>query len=146
MSRIGLSSLVLLLVFASACARTPATGVARCPDPPDPSVLAALPEAPALAGDATRGDALFQRDCARCHSPRIEARESRLFRGYPRLDCDAYLAAAPDAYLQLAIANGGPAVNRDKLMKPFAEALSPQEIVDLIAGLRAGTSAPPNPR
>ena len=129
---------VLVLVLVG-CSGTPEGGVAVCPASPDPEVLAALPAEAAPAGDAARGAALFERECARCHSADLAARGSRLFRGYPRLDCAEYLGKAPPAYLFKAIAEGGAAIGRDDLMKPFAEILSSEEIADLVAFLRAGT-------
>lgn len=121
------------------CGSTPETGIAACPPPPDPAVIAGLSVELVPAGDAVRGAALFAGECTRCHSPEISARESRLFRGYPRLDCPDYLARVSDPYLFTAISAGGPAVGREEVMKPFREKLSDQEIADLVAFLRAGT-------
>jgi len=121
------------------CGSTPKTGIATCPPAPDPEALAALSFEPAPAGDVESGAALFERECARCHSREISARGSRLFRGYPRLDCPGYLARVSDPYLITVISDGGPAVGRRDLMKPFSETLTEQEIADLVAFLRAGT-------
>ena len=120
------------------CGGTPETGTARCPTPPDPAVLAAQ-DGGAPSGRAEAGAATFQRECTRCHSVNLAERDSRLFRDYPRLDCADYLAVVTDRYLFTAIAEGGPAIGRDKAMKPFAEKLAEQEIADLVAYLRDGT-------
>jgi hypothetical protein len=48
-------------------------------------------------GNAARGASLFAAQCSKCHSPQVVDRSSRLFRGYPRLDCANYLDAASDA-------------------------------------------------
>jgi mono/diheme cytochrome c family protein len=128
-----------LLLAVTGCGSTPDTGIAACPPAPDPEVLAALSFEAAPAGDLEGGAALFERECARCHSRAISARGSRLFRGYPRLDCPDYLARVSDPYLFTAISDGGPAVGRKDLMKPFSETLTEQEIADLVAFLRAGT-------
>jgi len=128
------------LVLLSACAGAPdPTALAPCPLPPDASVLATLEgQAGPSEGDAARGSDVFAAECARCHAARIVERDSpRLFRDYPRLDCPATAATSP-AYLQLAIAEGGPAIGRDKLMKPFAEKLSTAQIADVVAYLLAG--------
>jgi len=120
------------------CGGTPETGIARCPTTPDAQVLAAL-AGTAPAGNATLGAELFARECTRCHAPDVAARDSRFFRDYPRLDCADYLAGVSDRYLFTAIAEGGLAIGREELMKPFAEHLDEQEIADLVTFLRAGT-------
>jgi mono/diheme cytochrome c family protein len=127
------------LVLLSACAGAPdPTALAPCPPPPDANVLAALDgQVGPSDGDAARGSEVFAAECARCHAARIVERDSRLFHDYPRLDCPA-TAASPPAYLELAIAEGGLAIGRDKLMKPFAETLSSAQIADVVAYLLAG--------
>lgn len=128
-------SLFLLLLLA--CAGPPPDEIASCPAGPGPEVrVAEVPRLPA-AGVAARGAPLFEAECARCHAPRVAERDSRLFRGYPRLDCATYLERASDAYLTTVISAGGPAVGLDAAMKPFGERLSPVEIADLVAYLRA---------
>ncbi len=128
-----------ILVAVLGCGSTPDTGVAICPRAPEQELLSGARAEPPPAGDATRGAALFERDCSRCHSVDLSARGSRFFRAYPRLDCADYLAQVSDRYLFGAISEGGLAVGRNELMKPFAELLTEQEIADLIAFLRAGT-------
>ena len=81
----------------------------------------------------------------RCHDPRVEARDSRLFRSYPRLDCSPWLARVSDAYLYQVIAEGGTAVGRSELMKPFGSQLSESEILSLIAFLRRPAASAPAP-
>ncbi len=88
-------------------------------------------------GQAERGAGLFERECAKCHAPRVIERASRLFWDYPRLDCPAYLARVSDAYLARVISAGGPAVGLDSAMKSFGEVLSPSEISDVVAYLRS---------
>lgn len=137
--RRGTALLAGLAALAAGCAGdAPASGPASCPSAPDPAALAATAETEVAPGDAARGAALFQRECVRCHSAELAERGSRFFRAYPRLDCDAYLAAATPGYLHTTIAKGGEAVGRDPAMKPFEEALSAREIADLVAFLRAG--------
>ncbi len=128
-----------MLVAALGCGSTPETGVAACPRAPQPERLSSLRSELPPVGDATRGAALFERECSRCHSVDLSARGSRFFRAYPRLDCADYLAQVTDRYLFVAISEGGLAVGRNELMKPFSELLTEQEIADLVAFLRAGT-------
>ena len=136
---LALPTLLLLGLVAMACVGpSDPNALAPCPSPPEPSVLARLEgDAGPRGGDPSRGTELFAAQCARCHAPRVAERESRLFRKYPRLDCPTTAASSP-AYLHLAIAEGGVAIQRDELMKPFAEQLSPEEIADLVAYLLAG--------
>jgi len=137
--RRGALAAALLAAWAlPGCAGAPASGPADCAAPPDPAALAASASVEPPSGAATRGAALFERECQRCHSPRRQDRESRFFRGYPRLDCADYLSTAPPGYLFTAIAEGGPAVGRSEAMKPFAEVLSQQQIADLVTFLRRG--------
>ncbi len=114
----------------------PENELAPCATGPVGAPLVAA-RAPA-GGDAARGARLFEAECARCHSPLVAERGSRLFRGYPRLDCAAYLARVSDAYLATVISAGGAAVGLDDAMKAFGERLTPEEIADLVAHLRAG--------
>ncbi len=127
-----------LAALALSCASGPSSGPAPCP-PAGPSQR---PEQlifpPGLVdGDAARGEALFAAQCARCHSHDVSDRGSRLFRAYPRLDCADWLAGVSDAYLFRIISEGGEAMGKQALMKPFSDQLSGQEISDLVAYLRA---------
>ena len=128
-----------MLVAVLGCGSTPETGVAVCPRAPEQELLSSVRPEPPPAGDASRGAALFERECSRCHSVDLSARGSRFFRAYPRLDCADYLAQVTDRYLFIAISEGGLAVGRNELMKPFSELLTEQEIADLVAFLRTGT-------
>lgn len=87
--------------------------------------------------DVPRGGMLWARECARCHARLVFERDSRLFRNYPRLDCPDFLANVSDRYLQTVISKGGEAVGLEKTMKPFEDKLSPDEIADLVAFIRA---------
>lgn len=128
-----------LVPLALACAGPPdPEALAPCAPPAEASVLATLSgNAGPQGGVATRGAEVFATTCARCHAPRLIERDSRLFHGYPRLDCAITAEAAP-AYLELAIAGGGIAIGRNELMKPFADQLSSDQIADLVAYLLAG--------
>lgn len=130
-----------LALLGVACAGAPdPTALGPCPQPADAAVLAALEgQAQPPEGDAALGADVFAAECARCHAPRLIDRDSRMFHDYPRLDCPSTAAMNP-AYLHLAIAEGGLAIQRDKLMKPFAETLTPKQIADTVAYLRAGAN------
>jgi mono/diheme cytochrome c family protein len=119
------------------CATAPdPDAIASCPTEPDPGALTALADVQTTRGDPARGAALFARECAKCHSRHLVGRGSRLFHGYPRLDCRDYLERASDAYLLAVVGEGGPAVGRDEAMKPFRELLGDRGLADVIAHLR----------
>ncbi|MBW2291690.1 MAG: cytochrome c [Deltaproteobacteria bacterium] len=127
---------VCILACALACAGSPDPGLlASCPSgdrdspEPDPSRSA--------RGDTVRGGVLFGQECNKCHSRLVIERGSRLFRGYPRLDCPDFLTGVSDSYLHRVISKGGKPVGLDSAMKPFEEKLSADEIADLVAYLRA---------
>jgi len=129
--------LALTAALLLACASGPASGPGRCPPAGVAHSAPAATPTGLVGGDGGRGAALFAAECARCHSHDVSERGSRLFRGYPRLDCAEWLATVDDGYLFRIIAEGGEALGRDPLMKPFAEQLSHQEISDLVAFVRA---------
>ena len=127
---------VALCLCLAACAGSPPPdSLGRCASGATQAVT--LHEVPMEAGDASQGAQLFAASCAKCHAQLVSERSSRLFRGYPRLDCDAYLDRASDAYLWKAIASGGSSVGLDEAMKPFDSQLTPGQIADLIAYLRS---------
>jgi len=140
-ARRGLAALAAALLVGTAVA---------CAGPVDPDTLAPCADAsrrlptvevaapPTLpAGDANAGEAVFAEHCARCHTPRVAERDSRLFRDYPRLDCDSYLEAAGPGRMLAVILDGGEVYGLNKLMKPFRGVLSAEELADLLAYLRA---------
>ena len=136
-SRASRRSVLLAIVLSLSCGGGPSrNGLASCPSIPDrsPADSAAMAQLP--VGEPGRGAAVFERECWKCHAPRPVDRGSRLFRGYPRLDCRPYMARVSDAYLATVISSGGPAVGLDSAMKPFGGQLSPSEISDVIAYLR----------
>ena len=63
-------------------------------------------------------------------------RGSRVYRGYPRLDCADWLASVSDAYLATVILRGGEPFGLETVMKPFEEELSPQQVADAVAFVR----------
>ncbi|MEO7330773.1 MAG: c-type cytochrome [Minicystis sp.] len=93
-----------------------------------------LPSTP-IAGDIVRGEALFAETCQRCHG-------SRLVRGDAvHLANPALLSAASDAFLRYAIVHGHPGTP----MPAFRDALSDQQVDDLVAFVRSWAT-PPEPQ
>lgn len=136
-SRASRRSVLLAIFLSLSCGGGPSPNeLTSCPSIPDrsPANSAAMAQLP--VGEPGRGAAVFERECWKCHAPRPIDRGSRLFRGYPRLNCRPYMARVSDAYLATVISSGGPAVGLDSAMKPFGGQLSPSEISDVIAYLR----------
>jgi len=122
------------------CAASPAPeAVARCPTERQHLASSAADEKAVLTpGDPIEGRRLFQEHCARCHSPRLAERSSRLFLDYPRLACPNYLEATSDRALTAIVRNGGKPFGLNQAMKPFADVLEAREIADVVAYIRKG--------
>jgi mono/diheme cytochrome c family protein len=86
-----------------------------------------------------RGAALFQQACAACHG--VDGKGApRALVGFDLplpdfTDCNAY-AREPDTDWQAVILRGGPARGFHRMMPSFSEALTPQQVDDLVAHLR----------
>jgi cytochrome c oxidase cbb3-type subunit 3/ubiquinol-cytochrome c reductase cytochrome c subunit len=93
--------------------------------------LESLP--PSRAGDATRGQVVYEKLCQRCHGTRTQ-RVSAIHLANPIL-----LATASDAFLRHAVEAGRPPTS----MVPWKDALTPGQIDDVVAYLRS--MAPPVP-
>jgi cytochrome c oxidase cbb3-type subunit 3/ubiquinol-cytochrome c reductase cytochrome c subunit len=91
-----------------------------------------LPAGPG-PGVATRGQAVYDQQCQRCHGTRDARGEA------PHLANPNFLAAASDAYVRYAIVNGRPGTK----MEPFEKRLDAQSIDDAVAYVRS--LAPPAP-
>jgi cytochrome c oxidase cbb3-type subunit 3/ubiquinol-cytochrome c reductase cytochrome c subunit len=88
------------------------------------------------AGDATRGQAVYDKHCQRCHGTRTQ-RVSAVHLANPVL-----LETASDAFLRHAVEAGRPPTS----MVPWKGALTPEQIDDVVAYVRSmATPAPPPP-
>ncbi|MFT5696138.1 MAG: mono/diheme cytochrome c family protein [Myxococcota bacterium] len=125
----------LPFVFLACAGDVPPTQVAPCPSGERPAVAENVLSL--TSGAVDHGAELFAQQCARCHSRLVMERGSRLFRGYPRLDCADYQGAVSDAYLDQVIRQGGESVGLSGTMKPFGELLSDDDVAALIAYLRS---------
>ena len=85
------------------------------------------------AGDATRGQAVYEKFCRRCHGSKTQ-RVSAIHLANPVL-----LETASDAFLRHAIQVGRPPTS----MVPWQGALSPAQIEDVVAYLRSMASPAP---
>jgi mono/diheme cytochrome c family protein len=125
-----------------ACAAAPdPEAIARCPNERHrPLGSDATPNPVVVSGDPVKGQRVYEEHCARCHSPRLADRSSRLFHDYPRLDCPNYLSAASDRDLTSMVLNGGEPYGLNKAMKPFADVLDAHQVADVVAYVRAGAA------
>jgi mono/diheme cytochrome c family protein/rhodanese-related sulfurtransferase len=91
---------------------------------------------PARPGDSTRGQAVYEKNCQRCHGTRTQ-RVSAVHLANP-----VFLETASDAYLRRAIEAGRPPTS----MVPWKDALTPEQIDDVVQYVRSMASpAPPPP-
>jgi mono/diheme cytochrome c family protein len=95
--------------------------------------------APALlAGDAARGNELFQQYCVGCHGP--DGRGGRKDGFMPRpqnLTKKGYIDQLPDEYLFTVITKGGEGVNKSAYMPSFGKKFSSEDVENVIAFIRS---------
>jgi len=95
--------------------------------------------APVWAATDAPGAQLFQQACAACHG--VDGRGApRALVGFDLplpdfTDCNAY-AREPDSDWHAVILRGGPARGFHRMMPSFSEALTPEQVDDLVAHLR----------
>lgn len=80
----------------------------------------------ASTGDATRGSAIYMRECHKCHGD-ASTRGTAVHLANPQ-----FLAAASDAFIRYAIVSGRPGTP----MEAFMQKLQAQEIDDVVAFIR----------
>jgi len=92
-----------------------------------------------LRGDSARGSALHLENCADCHGTGGKTDVIVMHMDVPPKDqTDAeYMSTLSDGFLYLAICRGGPAVGRSAVMPGWGDALSDQDIKDMIAWIRS---------
>src|SRR5689334_11426822 len=98
---------------------------------------------------AARGAQLYQKSCAACHGvDGTGAPRSLVGFALPLpdfADCNTYVREANTDWLAV-ILRGGPARGFDRTMPSFAEALTPQQIDDIVAHVRSFCTDPSWPR
>jgi mono/diheme cytochrome c family protein len=137
---VGIATAIISL---SACFRGSDPSVAA-PEPRLEKAEAAVHSPPAkstVVGDHQRGWNLFLEHCANCHGEtrrgaRDGLRRVRSLRAPADLRNPILLASRTDDDLAQAILAGGSFVGRSRYMPGFAEVLSEQDVLDLIALLR----------
>ena len=98
-----------------------------------------VPPLEGIRGDADNGQDLHLENCAECHGYDGKAEVIVMHMDEPPRDqTDAeYMQQLPDAFLFLAICNGGEGVGRSLVMPRWGDFFTNQEIYDLIAHIRS---------
>ena len=92
--------------------------------------------APAMAGDARRGEPMYQRYCAGCHGADGRGGGKNFMPHVGALTRKGYTDLLEDSYLEAIIAEGGEAFGKSAYMPSFKTTLSNQDIADVIAYVR----------
>lgn len=90
--------------------------------------------------DQTQGKQIFYQQCVWCHSdttPAGPSNRSNVTPAPPLMNDGTVLNKESDALLKKAIALGGSAMGKSAMMPPYGKSLTPDEINDLIAYMRA---------
>jgi len=90
---------------------------------------------PIRAGDATRGQVVYEKNCQRCHGTKTQ-RVSAIHLANPIL-----LETASDSFIHHAVELGRPPTS----MVPWKDALTPEQIDDVVAYVRSMGQPPPPP-
>ncbi|MEM7044711.1 MAG: cytochrome c [Pseudomonadota bacterium] len=88
-------------------------------------------------GDVKTGARLYKRYCRGCHGEDGRGGAHTFMPHIENLTKKGYIEFLPDSYLYLVIAEGGEAVGKNAYMPAWNVKLTDQEIIDIIAHLRA---------
>jgi cytochrome c oxidase cbb3-type subunit 3 len=92
--------------------------------------------APAMAGDARRGEPMYQRYCAGCHGADGRGGGKNFMPHVGALTRKGYTDLLEDSYFEAIIAEGGEAFGKSSYMPAWKTTLSSQDIADVIAYVR----------
>ena len=95
-----------------------------------------LAATPAFAGDAKRGEPMFQRYCSGCHGVDGRGGGKNFMPHVGALMRPGYTELLDDDYMARVITDGGELYGKSAFMPAFKTALSPQDIADVIAYVR----------
>ena len=98
--------------------------------------LIVLTSAPAAAGDAQRGEPMYQRYCTGCHGADGRGGGKNFMPHVGALTRKGYTDRLEDSYLESIVADGGEAFGKSAYMPSFKTTLSSQDIADVIAYVR----------
>jgi mono/diheme cytochrome c family protein len=90
----------------------------------------------AVAGDAQRGEPMYQRYCTGCHGVDGRGGGKNFMPHVGALTRKGYTDLLEDSYLQSIVAEGGEAFGKSAYMPSFKTTLSSQDIADVIAYVR----------
>jgi mono/diheme cytochrome c family protein len=100
-------------------------------------VIGAEESAELPKGDAGKGRTLYLRYCRGCHGVDGQGDGLVFMPHVNNLTRKGYIDLLPDAYIYTAIAKGGLAIGKSSYMPAWEEALSREQILDIIAHVRA---------
>jgi mono/diheme cytochrome c family protein len=92
--------------------------------------------APAVAGDAKRGEPMYLRYCTGCHGADGRGGGKNFMPHVGALTRKGYTDLLEDSYLAAIIAEGGEAFGKSSYMPAWKSTLSSQDIDDVIAYVR----------
>jgi mono/diheme cytochrome c family protein len=95
-----------------------------------------LVPATAPAGDAQRGEPMYQRYCTGCHGADGRGGAKNFMPHVGALTRKGYTDLLEDRYLEAIVADGGEAFGKSAYMPSFKTTLSRQDIADVIAYVR----------
>ena len=98
--------------------------------------LLASTHAPAHAGDAQRGEPMYQRYCSGCHGADGRGGGKNFMPHVGALTRKGYTELLEDSYLAAIVSEGGVAYGKSAYMPAFGTTLSRQDIADVIAYVR----------
>jgi mono/diheme cytochrome c family protein len=98
--------------------------------------LCLLASAPAYAGDAQRGEPMYQRYCSGCHGADGRGGGKNFMPHIGALTRKGYTDLLEDSYLASIVAEGGVAYGKSAYMPAFGTTLSRQDIADVVAYVR----------
>jgi mono/diheme cytochrome c family protein len=91
---------------------------------------------PAPAGDARRGEPMYQRYCSGCHGTDGRGGGKNFMPHVGALTKKGHTDLLDDGYLAAIITEGGPPYGKSAYMPAFQGTLSPEDIADVIAFVR----------
>jgi mono/diheme cytochrome c family protein len=96
-----------------------------------------VPTMAAAAGDAKRGEPMFQRYCSGCHGTDGRGGGKVFMPHVGPLNKKGHTELLDDEYVASIITQGGPAFGKSGYMPSFKGTLSPDDIADVIAYVRS---------
>jgi mono/diheme cytochrome c family protein len=91
---------------------------------------------PAVAGDALRGEPMYQRYCSGCHGVDGRGGGKNFMPHVGALTKKGYTELLEDSYLEAIVAEGGEHFGKNAYMPSFKTTLSREDIADVITYVR----------